>query len=95
MQIKVSPNQVEHHGLNAGLTEVLWASFSMTVKQVLHDGDGLLYKQRVWFCNGNLKKLRKNKDAGTERGWGLCRMWCDTDKIWNENITVFTKDSSV
>ena len=41
------PNEVEHHGLDAGLAQVLRAALCVVVKQILHYGDGLFHKLGV------------------------------------------------
>lgn len=58
--MEVLPDQVEHHGLNAGLSQMLRTSLGMAVQQILHDGDGLLDKQCVGVCNGDLGKDKKS-----------------------------------
>lgn len=48
------PDQVEHHGLDAGLPQVLRAALSVIIQQVLHDGDGLLHELGVGVIDWNL-----------------------------------------
>lgn len=56
------PDQVEHHRLDAGLSQVLGAAFCVVVQQILHDGYGLLHKLSVCVVDRNLR-TGKNGDC--------------------------------
>lgn len=52
---KYWPDQVEHHGLDAGLPQVFRAALRVVIQQVLHDGYGLLHKLGVSVIDRNLE----------------------------------------